>query len=63
MKYYYFISFDCFNSFGSAKGNDTLELSNKIRNIEDVKLIQKHIENKQNVTKVTISNIVLLDSE
>lgn len=63
MKYYYFISFQCENSLGFARGNMCFDSPMKIRTANDINAIRQHIEEKENVSKVTITNVVLLDSE
>lgn len=63
MKYYYFVSFQCENNVGNAVGNTTFQTNKKIRDYKDIKSMQDDIEKTKNVRKVTIINIVLLDSE
>ncbi len=63
MKYYYFVSFACEISKNFSYGNINLDLDKKIRTEEDIQKLQRHIELKGKVSKVTILNIVLLDSE
>ncbi|WP_346961414.1 hypothetical protein [Clostridium sp.] len=63
IKYYYFVSFQCENEYGSATGNITFESNEKIRTGEAIKSIQNYVEKNKNVRKVTLTNIVLLDSE
>lgn len=59
----YRVRFQCVNGMGNAVGNLTFEVSEKIRTGEDIKSVQSDIEKVQNVRKVTLTNIVLLDSE
>ena len=63
MKYYYFISFTGRNNLGEANGNMTHERNTKIRTNTDIKELHKIVEDVNNLTYVTIMNIVLLDSE
>lgn len=63
MKYYYFISFTGRNNMGQIDGNMTLDRNSKLRVMADIRIIQKDLEEKNNLSNVTITNIVLLDSE
>lgn len=65
MKYYYFASYVCQDKYnmGMAYGNYYFTSSIKIRTKEDGDLVIKSIEESSGVSKITLMNITLLDTE
>jgi hypothetical protein len=64
MKYYYFVSYVCQDALnrGMGYGNLFFDTYFKIRNKDDGDLVIKEIE-KTGVSKITIMNVTLLDTE